>query len=76
MLSLNKIITDNPVARKLLIRQLQKLGFAVESANDGEEAVQLFTSSESNHFSFAIFDHHMPKVKFRRIYVTNSIHLD
>ncbi|KAI8580682.1 hypothetical protein K450DRAFT_235482 [Umbelopsis ramanniana AG] len=55
------IAEDNPVAQKLLVRQLQKLGFAVESVKDGEEAINIFTSSKRDHFSFAIFDHHMPK---------------
>ncbi|KAJ2958863.1 hypothetical protein NQZ79_g5625 [Umbelopsis isabellina] len=74
------IAEDNPVARKLLIRQLQKLGFVVESANDGEEAIKLFTSSKNNHFSFAIFDHHMPKcdgpeaaARIRQIEVANNL---
>ncbi|KAG1527032.1 hypothetical protein G6F52_001904 [Rhizopus delemar] len=55
------IAEDNFVARKLLKQQLEKLGFTVEAACDGEEAIELYKQRPPNYFSVAFFDHHMPK---------------
>ncbi|ORX58155.1 hypothetical protein DM01DRAFT_1219791 [Hesseltinella vesiculosa] len=55
------IAEDNMVAQKLLRKQLEKMGFTVESANNGEEAVLLYSSRPPNYFSVGFFDHHMPK---------------
>ncbi|KAG0808632.1 hypothetical protein G6F20_009421 [Rhizopus arrhizus] len=55
------IAEDNLVARKLLKQQLEKLGFSVEAASDGEEAIQMYKQRPPNYFSLAFFDHHMPK---------------
>ncbi|KAI9307663.1 hypothetical protein BJ944DRAFT_261543 [Cunninghamella echinulata] len=55
------IAEDNMVAQKLLRKQLEKIGFKVESANNGEEAVELYQQRPSDHFSIGFFDHHMPK---------------
>jgi CheY-like chemotaxis protein len=57
------IAEDNMVAQKLLRKQLEKMGFIVESANNGEEAVQLYTDRPMNYYCMGFFDHHMPKVK-------------
>lgn len=57
------IAEDNMVAQKLLRKQLEKLGFVVESANNGEEAVKLWRQRSVDHFVIGFFDHHMPKVK-------------
>jgi CheY-like chemotaxis protein len=56
------IAEDNMVAQKLLRKQLEKMGFVVESANNGEEAVQLYEQRPMDYFSVGFFDHHMPKV--------------
>jgi hypothetical protein len=56
------IAEDNMVAQKLLRKQLEKMGFVVESANNGEEAVKLYQQRPANYFSVGFFDHHMPKV--------------
>jgi CheY-like chemotaxis protein len=56
------IAEDNMVAQKLLRKQLEKIGFAVESANNGEEAVNLWRERPPNYFCMGFFDHHMPKV--------------
>jgi signal transduction histidine kinase/predicted ATPase/CheY-like chemotaxis protein len=56
------IAEDNMVAQKLLKKQLEKMGFIVESANNGEEAVQLWQERPRNYFCLGFFDHHMPKV--------------
>ncbi|KAG0180179.1 hypothetical protein DFQ28_001693 [Apophysomyces sp. BC1034] len=55
------IAEDNMVAQKLLRKQLEKMGFIVESANNGEEAVQLWRQRSINYFCIGFFDHHMPK---------------
>lgn len=56
------IAEDNMVAQKLLRKQLEKMGFLVESANNGEEAVKLWRERPMNYFCIGFFDHHMPKV--------------
>ncbi|CEG69168.1 hypothetical protein RMATCC62417_05289 [Rhizopus microsporus] len=55
------IAEDNFVARKLLKQQLEKLGFTVETASDGEEAIEIYRQKPPNYFCLAFFDHHMPK---------------
>ncbi|KAI9244307.1 hypothetical protein BY458DRAFT_447847 [Sporodiniella umbellata] len=55
------IAEDNFVARKLLKQQLEKLGFTVETACNGEEAIELYRQKPPDYFSLAFFDHHMPK---------------
>ncbi|KAI9260813.1 hypothetical protein BY458DRAFT_557511 [Sporodiniella umbellata] len=55
------IAEDNPVAQKLLLKQLTRLGFNVECANNGLEAIEIWTSRPNGHFAMAFFDHHMPK---------------
>jgi CheY-like chemotaxis protein len=53
---------DNPVAQKLLLKQLTRLGFQVECANNGLEAVNAWNNQPEGYFIMAFFDHHMPKV--------------
>ncbi|KAI9251841.1 hypothetical protein BDA99DRAFT_521318 [Phascolomyces articulosus] len=55
------VAEDNPVAQKLLYKQLTRLGFKVACANNGLEAVEYWKKHPSNHFKMAFFDHHMPK---------------
>lgn len=55
------IAEDNPVAQKLLLKQLTRLGFQVECANNGLEAVNAWANHPKNYFVMAFFDHHMPK---------------
>ncbi|KAI8138424.1 hypothetical protein BJV82DRAFT_631487 [Fennellomyces sp. T-0311] len=52
---------DNPVAQKLLHKQLSRLGFQVTCVNNGLEAVEAWKSHPVGHFKMAFFDHHMPK---------------
>ncbi|KZP00739.1 histidine kinase [Calocera viscosa TUFC12733] len=54
------IAEDNPIAQKLLIRQLQRHGLTVSAANNGEEALQLWEKQSPGYFTAALFDHHMP----------------
>lgn len=58
------VTVDNPVAQKLLLKQLTRLGFQVECANNGLEAVNAWANHPQNFFVMAFFDHHMPKVIF------------
>ncbi|KAF1799121.1 hypothetical protein V8B55DRAFT_1519445 [Mucor lusitanicus] len=55
------IAEDNPVAQKLLLKQLTRLGFQVECANNGLEAVNSWNNQPDGYFVMAFFDHHMPK---------------
>ncbi|KAI8140084.1 hypothetical protein BJV82DRAFT_715928 [Fennellomyces sp. T-0311] len=52
---------DNPVAQKLLYKQLTRLGFKVVCANNGLEAVEAWKRHPPGYFAMAFFDHHMPK---------------
>ncbi|KAI8374713.1 uncharacterized protein BYT42DRAFT_577365 [Radiomyces spectabilis] len=54
------IAEDNPVAQKLLLKQLTRLGFQVECANNGQEAVEAWLKHPVGYFTMAFFDHHMP----------------
>lgn len=52
---------DNPVAQKLLYKQLTRLSFQVECANNGQEAVEAWLRHPEGYFKMGFFDHHMPK---------------
>ncbi|KAG8797615.1 hypothetical protein FRC16_008681 [Serendipita sp. 398] len=54
------IAEDNPVANKLLIKQLQKYDLNVVATVDGSEAVREWEKHGIGFFNFALFDHHMP----------------
>ncbi|GJE87861.1 histidine kinase [Phanerochaete sordida] len=54
------IAEDNPVAQKLLIKQLEKFDFNVVATSNGEEAIAEWESRGPGYFSVALFDHHMP----------------
>lgn len=53
---------DNPVAQKVLYKQLTRLGFQVQCANNGLEAIDAWINHPPGHFKLGFFDHHMPKV--------------
>ncbi|KAI9311978.1 hypothetical protein BX666DRAFT_2021136 [Dichotomocladium elegans] len=53
---------DNPVAQKLLLKQLTRFGFKVHCANNGQEAVDAWFKHPPGHFQMGFFDHHMPQV--------------
>ena len=61
-LNLYIIILDNPIAQKLLYKQLTRLGFQVDCTNNGLEAVEAWTSHPPGYYKMGFFDHHMPKV--------------
>ncbi|KAI0809255.1 histidine kinase [Irpex lacteus] len=54
------IAEDNPVAQKLLIKQLERFDLHVIATSNGEEALAEWESHEPGYFSAALFDHHMP----------------
>ncbi|KAI0700426.1 histidine kinase [Cytidiella melzeri] len=54
------IAEDNPVAQKLLVKQLERFDLHVVATSNGEEAVSEWESHEPGYFSAALFDHHMP----------------
>ncbi|KAG0042328.1 hypothetical protein BGZ83_000597, partial [Gryganskiella cystojenkinii] len=54
------VAEDDFVSQKILEKQLSKLGMNVMIANNGQEAVDEWLSSEPGHYTIAIFDHHMP----------------
>ncbi|KAL1925406.1 uncharacterized protein VTP21DRAFT_289 [Calcarisporiella thermophila] len=54
------VAEDNPIAQKVVVRQLHKYGFEkILLANDGEEAVKMFQRSASD-ISVILMDCHMP----------------
>jgi len=54
------IAEDNPVAQKLLIKQLQRYDLNVIATSNGEEAIAEWERHDPGYFSLAMFDHHMP----------------
>ncbi|CDO70926.1 hypothetical protein BN946_scf184829.g34 [Trametes cinnabarina] len=54
------IAEDNPVAQKLLIKQLERYDINVVATSNGEEAIAEWERHEPGYFSVALFDHHMP----------------
>jgi signal transduction histidine kinase/CheY-like chemotaxis protein len=51
------VVEDNPVNQRLAIRLLEKLGYTVEAANNGQEAVDMVLASE---YSVVLMDCQMP----------------
>jgi CheY-like chemotaxis protein len=62
-LSAGKILIadDNSINQKILARMLQNLGYAVQTANNGLEAVQYYI--DAGPFSLIFMDMEMPKMK-------------
>lgn len=54
------VAEDNPVAQKLLVKQLARLGFVVETCNNGFECIKTWTKRGPGYFLLAWIDHHMP----------------
>ncbi|RUS18131.1 hypothetical protein BC937DRAFT_89117, partial [Endogone sp. FLAS-F59071] len=55
------IAEDNPIAQKVLHKQLSNLDFSVDCANNGLEALEKWSSKPPGYYRMAFFDHHMPK---------------
>ncbi|KZT22094.1 histidine kinase [Neolentinus lepideus HHB14362 ss-1] len=54
------IAEDNPVAQKLLVKQLERYDIKVTPTSNGEQALSEWEAHEPGYFSVALFDHHMP----------------
>ncbi|KAI0757423.1 histidine kinase [Daedaleopsis nitida] len=54
------VAEDNPVAQKLLVKQLERYDLTVIATSNGEEALAEWERHEPGYFSVALFDHHMP----------------
>ncbi|KAF9654281.1 histidine kinase [Thelephora ganbajun] len=54
------IAEDNPIARKLLKAQLERVNLQVETTTNGEEAIAAWEKYGPGYFQAAMFDHHMP----------------
>ncbi|KAF7721740.1 hypothetical protein EC973_004178 [Apophysomyces ossiformis] len=54
------VAEDNEVAQKLIVRQLARLGFMVETCNNGFECIDTWTQRGPGYFLLAWIDHHMP----------------
>ncbi|KAI9494152.1 hypothetical protein BDB00DRAFT_938504 [Zychaea mexicana] len=52
---------DNPVAQKLLYKQLTRLGFQVDLANNGLEAIEAWQNHPPGYFCVSLLDYHMPQ---------------
>jgi len=57
----NSILTvtclDNPIARKLLKAQLERVKLQVEATTNGEEAIAAWEKNGRGYFQAAMFDH-------------------
>jgi CheY-like chemotaxis protein/HPt (histidine-containing phosphotransfer) domain-containing protein len=53
------IAEDNPIARKLAVRQMERLGYAVDEAADGREAVEAFRRCK---YDAVLMDCEMPEM--------------
>ncbi|MBA3032275.1 MAG: PAS domain S-box protein [Gammaproteobacteria bacterium] len=53
------VAEDNPINQKVIVRQLQLLGYRAEVAGDGEEALEIWRQGK---FSLILSDLHMPKL--------------
>ncbi|KAI8980390.1 hypothetical protein BDB01DRAFT_851685 [Pilobolus umbonatus] len=54
------VAEDNEIARRLIKKQLTKLGFVVETCNNGFECFQLWKTRGPGYYLLAWIDHHMP----------------
>lgn len=48
---------DNPIARKLLKAQLERVKLQVETTDNGEEAITAWEKHGPGYFQAAMFDH-------------------
>jgi CheY-like chemotaxis protein len=55
------VAEDNFIAQRLIVKQLEKLGFIVEKCNNGFECFDTWKSRGPGYFLLAWIDHHMPK---------------
>jgi CheY-like chemotaxis protein len=51
------LFIDNPIAQKLLVKQLQQHNLTVVAASDGVQAIEEWERHEPGYFNLALFDH-------------------
>jgi PAS domain S-box-containing protein len=61
------VADDEPMVRNLVVRELQRLGYTVLAAGDGEEAVQLF-EREGPRIDLVVLDLTMPRLGGRQAF--------
>jgi serine phosphatase RsbU (regulator of sigma subunit) len=54
------VVDDNPVNRRLLVRALEAQGYAVQSAEDGRQALELLRAGKPEAFDIVLLDILMP----------------
>ena len=54
------VVDDHPVNREVLVRQLDLLGLATDTANDGVEALEAWAAGDS--YTAVLADIHMPRM--------------
>lgn len=54
------LVEDNELNREIAIAILEESGFAVESAPDGTDAVEMVKNAEANHYDAVLMDVQMP----------------
>jgi CheY-like chemotaxis protein len=55
------VAEDNIIAQRLIVKQLERLGFIVEKCNNGFECFNTWEARGPGYFMLAWIDHHMPK---------------
>jgi CheY-like chemotaxis protein len=54
------VVEDHPVNQALMVATLRKLGCDVEVANDGQEAIDIWTEDDAGTFDLVFMDCYMP----------------
>lgn len=57
--TLQGLLSDNPIANTILIKQLQRYDINVVSTINGSQAVKEWEKHPVGFFDFALFDHRM-----------------
>jgi signal transduction histidine kinase/DNA-binding NarL/FixJ family response regulator/FtsZ-binding cell division protein ZapB len=60
------VADDHPVNREVLVRQLELLGVAADTANDGVEALEAWSAAEGG-YAAVLADIHMPRMDGREL---------
>src|SRR5256714_3756889 len=60
------VADDHPVNREVLVRQLELLGIASDTVNDGVEALEIWSAAEGR-YAAILADIHMPRMDGREL---------
>ncbi|MEJ0076698.1 MAG: PAS-domain containing protein [Alphaproteobacteria bacterium] len=61
------VADDHPVNREVLVRQLELLGLAADTANDGVEALDAWSAAADGGYAALLADIHMPRMDGREL---------